>query len=90
MRVFPRRCRIPPGRARPAPTLQTCGLTASVGRPRPEEQEPERNGAGVDVESPFPKPEGLLPVAKVVAEGAVPLDLLEIRAWGLNPRGLWG
>lgn len=47
-------------------------------------------GLGVDIESPFPKSEGLRPVAKEVVEGAVPLDLLEIRAWGLNPRGLGG
>lgn len=45
-------------------------------------------GVGVHIESPFPKPERFLPIAKEVAEGAVPLDLLEIRAWGLNPRGL--
>ncbi len=43
---------------------------------------------GVGIASPFPKPEGLLPMAKEEAEGAVPLDLLEIRAWGPNPRGL--
>lgn len=46
-------------------------------------------GLRVGVRSPFPKLEGLLPVAKDV-QGAVPPRLLQIRAWRLSPRGLGG
>lgn len=45
----------PPRRARPAPTLQTCSLAASAGRPRPEEQERERNGGRGPQLEPLPQ-----------------------------------